>query len=169
MPINNAFEMLIKMFHSDETQFVKEASDFHASICVGVPSLLGRHQQPIRLVTVRMQVRRVVMTISQDEPDLGGHFAQQIWCRVTISDIGRSQLGSNGKPDRYDDGNDVPFPDVDPAVPARFGPVGFGINRGVRTLALFAVLLMPDAPASAGSYYQWYRPARLSARAGSAQ
>jgi hypothetical protein len=25
----------------------------------------------------------------------------------------------------------------------------------VRTLALFAVLLMPDAPASAGSYYQW--------------
>ncbi len=41
------------------------------------------------------------------------------------------------------------FPAIDPAVPAGFGPMGLGINRGVGKFSLLAMLLMPDA--SSGS------------------
>ena len=83
MPIKNAFEMLIKIFHGKGTKLVKDASDFHAIISVGVVSILGGHQQPIRLLTVLVQFGRIVMAITQDEPHFGGTFAQQSRSRLT--------------------------------------------------------------------------------------
>jgi len=83
MPIKDAFEVFIKIFHRDGTEFVKEASDFHAIIGVGIASILRGHQRPIRLVTVLVQVRGVVMEISQDETDIGRNFAQEIGSRLT--------------------------------------------------------------------------------------
>ena len=57
--------------------------------------------------------------------------AKQSERRLTISDIGRGQYGSDGEPDPRHDGDHVQFPAVDPAVPARLGPMRFGINRVV--------------------------------------
>ena len=100
MAIKDAFEMLIKIFHRDGTQFVKDPSHFDPLVGVRVASILGRHQQPVCLLTVLAQFRRVVMTVTQDETDFGGHFSQQIGRRVTIGDIGGSLHGSDRKPDR---------------------------------------------------------------------
>src|SRR5258708_31109517 len=77
MHIKDAFEMLIKIFHGDGTELVKEASDFHAILGMGVASILGGHEKPVRLVTVFVQFRGVVMAIPQHETDFGGDFAQQ--------------------------------------------------------------------------------------------
>jgi hypothetical protein len=119
MPIKDAFEVFIKIFHRDGTEFVKEASDFHAIIGVGIASILCGHQQPIRLVTVLVQVRGVVMEISQDETYIGGNFAQQSRSRLTIGDIGRSQHRRDGKPDGCHDGDDVQFPAIDESHASR--------------------------------------------------
>ena len=67
MPIKNAFEMLIKIFYGKGTELVKDASDFHAIISVGVVSIPGGQQQPICLLTVLVQFGRIVMAITQDE------------------------------------------------------------------------------------------------------
>jgi hypothetical protein len=49
--------------------------------------------------TVRVQVRRVVMQITQDEADLGRNFSQEARGWVTVSHIGRSEHSGNGKAD----------------------------------------------------------------------
>ena len=49
---------------------MKDASDFDPVVGVGIVSILGGYQQPIRLVTVLVQVRRVVMPISQKRTGL---------------------------------------------------------------------------------------------------
>jgi hypothetical protein len=113
MSIKDAFEVFMKIFHRDGTEFVKDASNFHALIGVGIVSILGGHQQTISLLTRLIQVRRVGMTISQDEAHVGGNFSQQSGSRLTISNIGGSQHSGNGKPDRRNDGNDVQFPAID--------------------------------------------------------
>ena len=52
--------MLIKIFHGDGTEFVKDASHFHASIGVGIASILGGHQQPIGFGPTGTDVAREV-------------------------------------------------------------------------------------------------------------
>src|SRR6266581_2047471 len=91
MPIKDAEDQLIKIFHRDGPEFVKDASDFHAIIGMGVASILGRHKKPVCLVTVLVQVRGVVMAIPQHETDFGGYFAQQHGRWFTIGDIGWGQ------------------------------------------------------------------------------
>src|SRR6266852_82402 len=149
MPIKDALEMLIKIFHGNGTQLMKDAPCFDSIVGVRIASIARGHQQPVGLLTVLMEFGRVVMAISQDKTDFGGNFSQQSGSRFTIGDISWGQQSSDGKPDPCHDGDDVQFPAVDPAVPTRFGPVGFGINRGVGNLALLAMLLMPHA--SSGS------------------
>lgn len=139
MPIKDAFEVFIKIFHRDGTEFVKEASDFHAIIGVGIASILRGHQLPIRLVTVLVQVRSVVMEISQGETDIGG-----------------SQNRRDRKPDRFDDGDDVQFPAIDPAMPAGFGPVSLDVNRGMRNFPFLPMrALARPHHEHAEWYYRW--------------
>ncbi len=56
MPIKDTFDMLVKIFHCDGTQFVKNLADFQASIDMRVSSILGGHQQPIGLLGGLVQV-----------------------------------------------------------------------------------------------------------------
>jgi DDE superfamily endonuclease len=90
-------------------------------------------------------VQGVVMAITQDETDVGGNFAQQSRSRFTLGNIGWGQQRSDGKPEPCDDGDDVQFPARDPTMPARFGPVRFGLNGGMGDFAFLPRLLMPDA------------------------
>ena len=61
MSIKDAFEMLIKIFHRNGTELVKDTSDFHSVIGVGVASILGGHEQTVSLLTFLTQFRRVVI------------------------------------------------------------------------------------------------------------
>src|SRR6266852_4294741 len=99
MPIKDAFEMFVKIFHRKGTQFVKDASHLDSIIGVGVASIRGGHQEPISLLAVLVQVRRVVMAITQNEADFGGNFAEQSGSRLAIGTICGSEHSSNGKPD----------------------------------------------------------------------
>src|SRR5260370_30361766 len=91
MAIKGAFEMLIKIFHRNGTELVKDTSDFHSVIGVGVASILGGHEQTVSLLTVLTQFRRVVTKISQDKPNVCENFSQQLRRRLTIGDIGGSR------------------------------------------------------------------------------
>src|SRR5258708_8826269 len=77
MHIKDAFEMLRKIFNGGGVELVKEESDFHGICGMGLASILGGHEKPVRLVTVFVQFRGVVMAIPQHETDFGGDFAQQ--------------------------------------------------------------------------------------------
>ena len=131
MPIKNAFEMLIKIFKSDGTQLVKSPSDFDTIIRMGIASVLGRNQQAMVLPAQVAEFLSVVVTISQDETDLTWQFAQQRRRWLVISNLGRRQFRSQGDPDRGYHRDQVQFPAIDPAMPARFGPMRFLINRGM--------------------------------------
>jgi hypothetical protein len=75
MPIKDALERLMKIFHRDGPKCVKDPSHFDAIIGVGVTAIPGRHQQTVITLTELMEFRRVVMAITQDEADFGRNFA----------------------------------------------------------------------------------------------
>ena len=102
MPIKDAFEMFVKIFHRDGTQFVKDTSHLDPSIGVGVASVPGGHEQPISLLAERVQVGGVVMAVPQHEVDVDGNFAKPSGSRQAHGDIGGSQHRCNGKPDCRD-------------------------------------------------------------------
>jgi hypothetical protein len=52
MSVKDAFERFVKIFHGNGAQLVKDSSDFHSIISVGIASILGRNLQPISLLTV---------------------------------------------------------------------------------------------------------------------
>src|SRR5579872_6285636 len=64
---------------------------------------------------------------------------------LIIGYISWRQVGRQRDPDAGDRTNQVQFPTVDPAMPARLGPVGLGVNAGVRDDPGGAVALVPDA------------------------
>ncbi len=76
MPIKDALEMLIKIYHSKGTQLMEDASHLDSIVGMRVASILGRHQQAVRLVTVLVEFRGVVMAIPQHETDFYGNFSQ---------------------------------------------------------------------------------------------
>ena len=78
---------------------VKAASDLHVSIGVRIASIIGRHQQPIGLIAVLVQVRRDMMTISQDEPHIFVNFAQQAGVGSLSTILARACMAADGNPD----------------------------------------------------------------------
>ena len=102
MSIKDAEDQLIKIFHRNGAQLVKDASDFHPIIGVGIASILGRHQHTIGLRTGLAQFWGVGMAITQDETDFSGDFAQQSRSRFALGNIGGGQHRSDGKPDGCD-------------------------------------------------------------------
>jgi hypothetical protein len=85
MSSKDALEVFIKIFHGDGTQFVKDPADFHAIIGMGVAAILGRHQQTVIALTDLMEVRSVVMAITQHKTNVCGNFPQQERSRIALS------------------------------------------------------------------------------------
>ena len=69
MPIKDAFEMLIKIFYRNGTELMEDAPHFNSVVGVRIASILGRHEKPIRLVTVLAQFGGIVMAITQHEKE----------------------------------------------------------------------------------------------------
>ena len=117
MPIKDAFEMLIKIFHRKGTELVKDASDFYPIIGMGIAPIAGGHEKTIILFTRAAQIRNIVMAVTQHEANTCGNFPQQGWCWVIISHIGDSHYRCYREPDCSDNGDEVQLPAIDPAVP----------------------------------------------------
>src|SRR5258708_4330794 len=168
MSIEDAEDQLMKIFHRNGTELVKDAPHFDPVVSVRIASIPGRHQQAIRLITVLVQFRGVVVAIPQHEAHLCGNFAQQSRSRLAIGNIGGSQHGGDGKPDGRHDGNHMPFPAIDESTA---NPVSSNGLRGPwRCGAARLSRGASDArrlPWPVGWYYQWPLHVRSWSRAGS--
>jgi hypothetical protein len=90
-------------------------------------------------------IRRVVMQVAEHEAHLSWQVLQQRRGELVVGDIGRRELSGEWDPDAGNGADQVQLPAIDPSVPAAVGPVGLGVDAGVRHHALSAVLGMPDA------------------------
>src|SRR2546423_4786208 len=128
MPIENALKMLIEIFNRDRTQLMEDAADFNAIISMGITTILAGNQETMVLLTGFSQLSSIVMAIAQDKSHFSWDFPQEIGSWVTVSDIGRSEHGSQRKPHGCDNADDVQFPPIDPSMPTGLGPMGLRIN-----------------------------------------
>jgi hypothetical protein len=85
------------------------------------------------------------MGITQHRARFQRHLLQQPGGDFLIAMIGNGQFGGQRDPHRAHGDGQVQLPAIPPAMPARFAPARFRINRTVRNLAEFAVFLMPNA------------------------
>ena len=69
MPINDTFEMLMKIFHHNRMEHMEDASHFDTIAGVRIASIRGRHEKPIRLVTVLTHFGCSVKAITQHEKE----------------------------------------------------------------------------------------------------
>ena len=64
MAINDALEVLIKIFHGDRTQLVEDASNLYPIISMRVASIARGHQEPMLLFTQAPQFGNVVVSVA---------------------------------------------------------------------------------------------------------
>ena len=114
IPIKDAFEVFVKILIGDQSQLVEDALDLLPLISVRIVSILAGHQETIGPFTQVKQVWDIVMEVARHKADLGGNFAQQVWCGVTVGDIGRGEDGDDGKPHSCDHAEKVQIPAIHP-------------------------------------------------------
>ncbi len=129
MFIKDPFKMFMKILNSDGTKLVKGSADFHSIIGVRIAFILRCDEKATILSAQFAQFVSVVVTITQNETNFMRQLAKQTGNSFTISYIGRSAFGSQRKPDGCYRRNQMQFLAVNPAMPARFGPMGFLIKR----------------------------------------
>ena len=111
---------------------------------------MGSNQDTHALGAEGFQFVVTAVLIAQEKAQFGGKLPNERGRLFVIGRIGwghaRRQAGQVGRQrDPHRPGTDeVRFPAVYPAMPARFGPSGFGINRRMRYDARLAVGLVPD-------------------------
>ena len=147
---------------------MEDASHLDSSVSMRIASILSRHQQAVRLVTVLVEFRSVVMAIPQYETDFCGNFSQESRGRVTVRHIGRSQHRSERKPDGTDYGDHVQFPAIDESTASRTW------SNGLRYQSRYGELPLSRGPSDArhrrgrvARYYRWRPHAPGFPRAGS--
>lgn len=84
------------------------------------------------------------MLVPQQKAEFQGEFLEKARSLEVIGSIGGGEFCRKGNPDARRRADEVQFPALHPAMPARFGPVGFGINRGMRDDASLPVFLVPN-------------------------
>jgi hypothetical protein len=145
MAVKYPFEVLIKGFNRAGAQFMKDAPDFNPRIGMWIPPIPGGHQRAFVFRTERMQLRRIVMAVAQDNPHVGRQATHQAGRDRTVGGIGGRQFRGEGDPDRRYTRREVQFPAIDPPMPARFRLMGVRINGCMRHLASRTILRVPHA------------------------
>ena len=143
--IAEACDLLLELLDGPRAPLVPHAAHAHARVGVRLRPPLGGAPYPSRLGTRRVESRVVVRLVPQDVARRVGPCRQSGQCLPVIGNSGRRQIGRQREPNGGDGGDQRPLPAVEPAMPARLGPVGCGIARRVRHEAGVAVLLVPDA------------------------
>ena len=86
------------------------------------------------------------MLVAQEVTGFGRQFREQAQGMFIISYIGDREVSRQRDPDGSYGGDQVQFPTVDPPMPARLGPMGFGVDGAMRHNAGFAVFLCHTPP-----------------------
>ena len=143
-PLKDVLEQAIEGFERVRAQLMEHPSDLDPAIGVGIGATPSCYQFAIVPGAFGLQIRRIVMLVAQDIPDLSGQLGEQQRRDLTVSDIGDREFGGQGNPVAADGHGQVQLPAVPPAVPARLAPVRLRINRGVGDEAGLPILLVPD-------------------------
>jgi hypothetical protein len=64
MPVKDAFEVFMKIFHCDRTQLMEEVPDLYPIIGVGLTSRASSHQETILLLTLEAQFGHLGMDVA---------------------------------------------------------------------------------------------------------
>jgi hypothetical protein len=144
MPLNCSFKVSIA-----RAQRVKHAAHLNTIVGVRIGAALGRDHDVAFLRTGGTPGGVVIVRVAQDVAHRGGQFGQKFEAVLISSRISGRQISRQGHPNSGDRGNQMQLPTIDPAVPARLGPVCFGINRRVWNDASRTILFVPDAAAGA--------------------
>ena len=159
MSLKDACELFIEILNRQEAGFVQNAAHFHAGVGMGVRMAFagaGGDQDAALLGTEGFQFAVAVVLIAQEKAQFLGEFPNErgslfVVCRIRSGQVG-GQRGSHGGGGT----DEMQFPAVHLAMPAGFGPPGFGINRHMRDHARFMVGLVPD-PAAGAQHCAVYR------------
>src|SRR5919202_3927276 len=165
--IEDPFELLIEVLDRRRAQLVEEAAYLHPVVRVRIPPRLRGHQAALVLLTQLAQLHGVVMLVAQDKAYLRRDATQQVGSNLIVGHIRGGQLSRHGNPDLGHGRHEVQFPAIDPAMPARLGPMRRRVNRAVGHLAGLTILLVPDPAARAAPYYRSPPRAHSLPRAGS--
>ena len=144
----NSLELAIKVLDGMGAELMENATHLDPIVGMGIGGAFGGDQQPAVSFDQGGQGRVVVVLVAQNGRDLLRQRSQQHRGVLIVGDVGRSESGGHGQPDGVPDGDhQMQLPPIDSPVPARFGPVGLGVNARMRHKARLALLLVPDAAA----------------------
>jgi hypothetical protein len=146
MALEEPFELLIEILNSARAGFRQAPADFYPVIGVWVCPSCGRAHKATAPRTPLLQVGIAIMLVSQQKAEFQGPCLEQARSLQVIGSSGGGEFCREGNPDARRRADQRQFPAIHPAGPARFGPVGFGINRGMRDAAGLPGFLVPDAP-----------------------
>jgi hypothetical protein len=143
--VKDAFEEVVEILVGDTPKLMEDASDLDSAIGMGILSLPRCNEFPIPLLAKLPKAVSVVVRIAQNIPNVIGKFPEEFGSDSSVIRIRQRQYSGERDPDPSNGHGQVEFPPVHPAVPARFRPVGFGVNRRMRNDPGFLILLVPDA------------------------
>ena len=128
MALEDAFELLIEILNGDRASFMQDPADFYPVIGVWVCPSGGRDHKATTPRTQLLQVGIAIMLVAQQKAEFQGQCLDQARSLQVIGSIGGGEGCGEGNPDARRRADQMQFPAIHSAVPARFGPVGFGIN-----------------------------------------
>ena len=135
MALEGSFELLMEILNRYQAGFMQDAVDFHPVIGMRARTSCGRHHEATASRAQLLEVGDAVMLVAQQKAGFHGEFLEEARSLEVISRIGGCALGHEGHPDAPRRADQVQFPAIYPAVPARCGPVDSGINRNMRGAA----------------------------------
>src|SRR6185503_1104678 len=93
--------------------------------------------QDFTFLIMVVMVTQDIANFRRELPNKGGGY-------LGIIGISDGEFSCQRQPERSDCTSEVKFPAIPPAVIAGFGPVGLGVNAGMRHNALLPMFLVPD-------------------------
>lgn len=134
MPLEDIFEQAIEGFNGLGAEAVKDSSDPCAWVSMGIRTSFGSNQEPVAQAagTEDQSLFIVVMAVAQDVADFSRQLPNKSRGHLGIVGVGDGQFSRQREPEDGDSTGEMEFPAISPAVVARFGPVGLGVNAAVR-------------------------------------
>jgi hypothetical protein len=144
MALEDSFELLMEILKRYRAGFMQEPADFPPVIGVWVRPSGGREHEATAPRAPLLEVGSVIMLVPQPKAACQGECLDETRGLEVIGHMGGCESCREGNPEPRRRADEVQFPAIPPAVPARCGPVGCGINRGMRDDAGLPVCLVPD-------------------------
>lgn len=152
-PFEHILEQAVERLNRLRTQLVKDAAHLNPTIAVRMLATPRGDQPATSGFTSLSQIRRVVVSITQNVAHFSRQLPQQGWSNAGIVGVGNRQLSRQRYPDRRHGTRQMQFPAVPPAMIARLRPARLGVDAAVRHDTLLPMFVVPHRRWRAAAYY----------------